>query len=978
MKKWQKALIVSTSLLTPIIPTAALLSSCSSTNISGNLNADWTTTFENVKDFTGINTSEELIEKLSTTNSDLEKLLKRICIALKINVPTNNEVRLEGNKIIRKDNALFFTILVGLNLDDNNTLNIKKYSASITNLVDNNNSIPILNNDLVNSNAYNNNFNSIYAMNLVDAKERNIEPVQASKYTSDSEVVQNYLNNGDSAIPYTLAVNGQQESNLKTDLEYFIKESFFNNFRSWNIPSFQIENYNNFASVKISQLARNGSVAAELCLQVKNSSNSTKDFKFLNQTFNLYPNDVLTIQVQINEITRDNLLEVNYNGDVGLKLKNVILSSQISNSNIHRVENLTLRINRSFSVNTKLLNVTGNNNPFNQETIKDFEEIFKSNSDKLTTDTLKQTAQENIQKLFKLKKQEALINAKIIEKFAIPALYTTIPAEYDKNGDGIYSLFDLLANLGEPLSDWYKLKGLPEAADIISNIFSDKPLYLAFHDLFESLMKLLRSINSPIVNDILNFVEQSLTINGKVKSEQQFKEFFINISNLKEVVTPLLVNSGSISGYQLESILKLIDTLANPDKNIWIWLSENFNSIIQLANIFISKSTLPDFVKNIIAGVGKVEVSYNGQKVNNLITDVPLYNFLSREGLTITNPIKVIGTALALGDLIFNKVFDAIGLKETDIVSSIGIMFIKQSLRILGGQKNNKMKASDWGNAFKSYWIPKEFNGTANTTKSIYDIILEDENAYTLSNISWSILENNATPLNEYALNEKLSFKVNLPNMKFDIISSSNKATTKSTENITYNYFFSNSSATPIIRNADNNYFVDVSLPSYINTTGVCLGMCLASQTFDLFNLTNELTKDNRFYNYSANVYDDKKVLTLSKNNVAFTPSITSSDLISIPNISELKNYRLLTKSGYEKIINQLNQYSPNINLNDITLRPSIYIHVTGIIKSTYTLYLNFSNNIWVKEYDSKDKVEKIVSKNSVSLNVSVKGKWFW
>ncbi|MDE6472918.1 MAG: hypothetical protein K2K73_00690, partial [Ureaplasma sp.] len=337
MKKWQKALIVSTSLLTPIIPTAALLSSCSSTNVNRNLNADWTTTFENVKDFTGINTSEELIEKLSTTNSNLEKLLKRICIALKINVPTNNEVRLEENKIIRKDNALFFTILVGLNLDDNNTLNIKKYSASITNLVDNNNSIPLLNNDLVDSNAYNNNFNSIYAMNLVDAKERNIEPVQTSKYTSDSEVVQNYLNNGDSAIPYTLAVNGQQESNLKTDLEYFIKESFFNNFRSWNIPSFQIENYNNFASVKISQLAKNGSVTAELCLQIKNSSNSTKDFKFLNQTFNLHPNDVLTIQVQINEITRDNLLEVNYNGDVGLKLKNVILSSQISNSNIHRV-----------------------------------------------------------------------------------------------------------------------------------------------------------------------------------------------------------------------------------------------------------------------------------------------------------------------------------------------------------------------------------------------------------------------------------------------------------------------------------------------------------------------------------------------------------------------------------------------------------------------------------------------------------------
>ncbi|MDE6473130.1 MAG: hypothetical protein K2K73_01830, partial [Ureaplasma sp.] len=638
----------------------------------------------------------------------------------------------------------------------------------------------------------------------------------------------------------------------------------------------------------------------------------------------------------------------------------------------HRVENLTLTINRSFSVNTKLLNVTGNNNPFNQETIKDFEEIFKSNSDKLTTDALKQTTGENIQKLFELKKQEALINAKIIEKFAIPALYTTIPTEYDKNGDGIYSLFDLLANLGEPLSDWYRLKGLPEAADIISNIFSDKPLYLAFHDLFESLMKLLRSINSPIVNDILNFVEQSLTINGKVKSEQQFKEFFINISNLKEVVTPLLVNSGSISGYQLESILKLIDTLANPDKNIWIWLSENFNSIIQLANIFISKSTLPSIVKDIVGGIGQIEISYNGQKVNNLITDVPLYNFLSREGLTIQNPIKLIGTALVLGDLVFNQVFNAIGLKETDIISSIGMMFIKQAIRIIGGQ-GNKMKASDWGNAFKSYWIPKEFNGATNTTKSIYDIILEDNNSYTLSDISWTSLENNVSPLNEYTLNEKLSFKVNLPNMKFDIISSSNKPTTKSTENITYNYFFSNSSATPIIRNAENNYFVDVSLPSYINTSGVCLGMCLVPQTFDLFNLTNELTKDNRFYNYSANVYDDKKILTLSKNNVVFTPSITANDLISIPNITELKNYRFLKKSGYEKIINQLNQYSPNLNLNDITLRPSVYvIYSKGIIKSTYTLYLNFSKNILVKEYDSKNKVEKVDAKNSISLNMTV------
>ncbi|MDE6289343.1 MAG: hypothetical protein K2L64_01100, partial [Ureaplasma sp.] len=637
-------------------------------------------------------------------------------------------------------------------------------------------------------------------------------------------------------------------------------------------------------------------------------------------------------------------------------------------------------INRSFSINKKLSNVTGNNNPYNENTIKNFQDLFDYHSTELSTENLQSIIINQIERDFALKKQEALINAKIIEVFAIPAIYSDI-SKYDNDKDGQFSLYDLLTNLGGPISEWYKLKGLNEAADIISNILSPKPIYKAFHGMFDSLMKLLRSMNSPIVSDILDFIEQSLTIDGKIKSEEQFKDFFVNIANLKEVVAPLLISGGSMSGYQVESILSLIDSLSNPNENILIWLSNNFSSILNLVGKLVQ---LPSAVGSIITGLGTINITYNGKQNCNILTDIPLYNLLSREGLSIKKYIGLINAALLLGDGIFNTIFNAIGLKETDIISSLGITLIKQLIRIVGGQATRRqIKASNWGEAFKSYWIPKEYNGVANTeNKTIYDIINDEKDSYKFT-YTWTPLDSNSESLPKYTLNHKLSLDFKLPNYKFTLLSSSGplwtlKKTDTQISNIQYDYYFPNSSAIPTIRKVENQTFVDISIPTYVNTSGVSIAMALPAESFILNNITSELAEDkeNKFSSYSTDVYNTNSILSLSKDKTPFSISLNSkTDLIDISNDASLSNYKILSESGYKKLITALNGYSINLNLDDITIRPSIYVQYVPATKNEpekYNVCMKFPVNILVREYDSSNDQEIDSLKNLVTFSVEV------
>lgn len=954
MKKITKKFLFCTSLTfvgCSLLSSTLILTSCTPNNYYENYIKNAKTfriEYSKLTKWLSINSIDDLISKLEQHYSKLDYSEKRdilwqICTKMRIYPRLNSKIFILNNTVKIVDNTLHFVIIDDLSpiWNDNKKIWQPSHQAiySKVELIDINEQSSV--NDLFvsvpqyNSSIFDNNLKShvkdiyeSYPKNTIVELKTILLNDKSTNYSfsSDSKYVIDACKKAYEKIYNSQTKNNQNEL-YKSDFDISLKNCITANVSSWDQYLYQSDLF-----ISRTHFVEKNKIKSIVYLQIKNSTSSKQTFDFFGFKQNLKSNEYLTLKTEFIFDFNNPKLAVDKNLCVGFAFDNASIKYELSND-VQKTISKNLVLNKSDSINTQFSNVVNSQlNPYEESINKELGSKINS----IKSSDMKTVVEKSLTKEFNNAKKLAIANYELINPFF-----------YDVKKNPHYSLYDAIIKLENPIKTIYQNTDFAQYSNIISLIFSDIPIYQFVYEIFDQLISLLGSIPSfDIVYDLLY---ENLTINGQKKNLDQFKRFFTDIKNLKEVIKKLI--AWNLDSYTISYIMLLIDSLSQPDQTLLLFISNNLSYIFKILKTVINDNT---DVTNIISLLDNVKIKYKNKYVKNIITDIPLYDFLSANNITVENPIKIdskilklikdLKTTIALGSLVLPDSIKPIIEFIKPILPLIQLLVNGFISCITGNSIDANYTAQNYEKYFKQKMTITLTN--SNLTKNIVDY-LKDEKNYKLSTFTWSKSNSNSTNF----LDDELSFNLCFESAKY-IQPMQKKVDIFNNNNLTFKYKFNYSTPIPIYKKTKTNAYFSWYLNSYYEPN---MNQKLTSDTQKEFALNTNLENNHQiqsnqvFDKFKIDINDYRDDIIYTKHVFKF-PSSIKLDNIDYKNLPVIHN-NPKTKTKYFKLNNEQYNLIMNkliIDNNLLTIKPTIQlVWNKTFIKETYKIKLIFPINIF-------------------------------